>query len=90
MIDSAIPVVELTTTRSKIVLTFEKSVFLAPGTLVTVHTAGEKKGHKHFTTQINFIIDRHQYYMWDVFEKDKYLPSGFLSIRLNKKQSQSK
>ena len=43
MIDSTPPVVELTTTRSKMVLTSEKSVFLAPGTLVTVHTVRKKK-----------------------------------------------
>ena len=54
MIDSTPPVVELTTTRSKMVLTFEKSVFLAPGTLVTVHAAGEKKGHTNIL-QLKFF-----------------------------------
>ena len=54
VIDSTSLVVELTPTRSKMVLTSGKGVFLAPGTIVTVHAVGEKKTHKHFTTQVNF------------------------------------
>ena len=43
MIDSTPPVVELTTTRSKMVLASEKTVFLAPGTFVTVHAARKRR-----------------------------------------------
>ena len=45
VIDSTSLVVELTATASKMVLASEKSIFLAPGTLVTVHAA--RKRHKH-------------------------------------------
>ena len=59
MIDSTIPVVELTTTRSKMVLTSEKSIFLAPRTLVTVHTAGEKNDTQTFYNSKFFIVSSH-------------------------------
>ena len=50
-------------------MTFEKSVLLAPGTLVTVHAARKRKKETQniFTTQkIIFIKQTHLYYMWDI------------------------
>ena len=60
MVHSTPPVVELTATRGKMVVTSEKSVLVTPGTLVTVHAAPKNRTQQHFTTQKAIFIKQTQ------------------------------
>ena len=58
MVYSTPPVVELTATRGKMVVTSEKSVLVTRETLVTVQAAAKNRTQQHFTTQKQFLLSR--------------------------------